>query len=407
MHYIHENNIIHRDIKSQNIFLTKDDDILIGDFGVSKADQMCETMIGTPLYYSPEMITGQTYTKKADIWSLGVLFYEIVSLKFPFVTESFSPMALGIKITKGQYAELPSAIDSQVKTMIKLMLSVNPIQRPSLLTLMGYSFAKEVLIAEGTVPAGLTLTNDSIKSPTKQSSTMGAGTTKSIQSLQKSPSKGSLGSSSSKGSFQNTNSPYSTATSKKSLPNYHSAQPVKSEPKSKFAEAAEHKSGKIIKPDGVNLQEPVHAASASPVKSRHHDVQPVPALKIYPKELEGQQDKDLFDLLYHCKKVDMKVGLDPLANNKNAAKEKVFLVENESEELGHFPKSGKGKFPDKDENLFTEQDLQVEVSEVIDHRVIGRSSYEGPTNMKGLVRDKQEIDVASILTVETQNKAQE
>jgi NIMA (never in mitosis gene a)-related kinase len=80
--------IVHRDIKTANIFLNKNKEIKIGDFGISKSlDQsvMAATaMIGTPYYLSPEMVEGKPYSTKADIWALGVLLYALLCGRFPF-----------------------------------------------------------------------------------------------------------------------------------------------------------------------------------------------------------------------------------------------------------------------------------------------------------------------------------
>lgn len=82
--YIHSCNIIHRDIKPQNIFVDKNMNLKIGDFGVSKlldGTENCKTTAGTPYYCSPEVMKSQQYSKKTDIWSLGCVIYEICALE--------------------------------------------------------------------------------------------------------------------------------------------------------------------------------------------------------------------------------------------------------------------------------------------------------------------------------------
>ena len=74
--YIHErHSVIHRDIKSQNIFLMDDDSIKLGDFGVSrvldKPTDLAKTCVGTPFYMCPELMRKQRYSNKADMWALG------------------------------------------------------------------------------------------------------------------------------------------------------------------------------------------------------------------------------------------------------------------------------------------------------------------------------------------------
>ena len=85
--YLHKNGIIHRDIKSKNIFLTKDLNIKVGDFGIAKIlenKNLTKTYVGTPYYMSPEVINNRSYNQKADVWSLGCILYELITLNVPF-----------------------------------------------------------------------------------------------------------------------------------------------------------------------------------------------------------------------------------------------------------------------------------------------------------------------------------
>ena len=72
---VHAENVVHRDLKSQNIFLTRSlDHIKIGDFGISKilaSKSQANSVVGTPCYISPELCEGKPYNQKCDIWSLG------------------------------------------------------------------------------------------------------------------------------------------------------------------------------------------------------------------------------------------------------------------------------------------------------------------------------------------------
>jgi NIMA (never in mitosis gene a)-related kinase len=126
--------IVHRDIKTANIFLNKNKEIKIGDFGISKSlDQsvMAATaMIGTPYYLSPEMVEGKPYSTKADIWALGVILYQLCSLRLPFEANSLPVLAL--KILKGSFPPVPNQFSKDVKTLILHMLQVDQKKRPSI-----------------------------------------------------------------------------------------------------------------------------------------------------------------------------------------------------------------------------------------------------------------------------------
>ena len=134
LQYIHSKNIIHRDIKSQNIFLMKNGKIKIGDFGIAKAltntKNNATTIIGTPYYFSPEIINGEPYNYKTDIWSLGVVLYEMCCLKLPF--ESNNIAQLSIKIMKGKYDPIPNRYSKNMANLIKNMLNIDQKLRPNI-----------------------------------------------------------------------------------------------------------------------------------------------------------------------------------------------------------------------------------------------------------------------------------
>jgi len=88
INYLHSNKILHRDIKTINMFLAKGDVIKIGDLGVAKqletSLKMASTVVGTPYYLSPELCEEKPYNNKSDIWSLGCVLYELCTQKHPF-----------------------------------------------------------------------------------------------------------------------------------------------------------------------------------------------------------------------------------------------------------------------------------------------------------------------------------
>ena len=132
--HIHEKKIIHRDLKSGNIFLMKSGLVKLGDFGISKGFQntmdKAKTMVGTPYYLSPEILENKPYDAKSDIWSLGVLLYEMMTFKMPFNASSL-PM-LSVKIMRGNYTPPPAVYTKDLREIVSKCLMVNPTKRPKI-----------------------------------------------------------------------------------------------------------------------------------------------------------------------------------------------------------------------------------------------------------------------------------
>ncbi|CAD8166145.1 unnamed protein product [Paramecium pentaurelia] len=129
---VHSQKIIHRDIKSENVFL-HDDKIKLGDFGIARSveQDLATTFIGTPYYISPEIIQNQPYSYKSDIWSLGVLLYEMCTFKYPFTADSLP--ALAIKIVKAKIQPISAQQYSQnMKNLIQQILQLDANKRPTL-----------------------------------------------------------------------------------------------------------------------------------------------------------------------------------------------------------------------------------------------------------------------------------
>ena len=133
MKHCHDRKILHRDLKSQNVFLTSKNTAKLGDFGIAKVLRhtldKARTVVGTPYYISPEIIQNRPYSFSSDIWSLGVILYELCALKPPFEGASIS--ALGMRIVKGIYNPVPAQFSRDLKNMIAQLLSVDPLKRPN------------------------------------------------------------------------------------------------------------------------------------------------------------------------------------------------------------------------------------------------------------------------------------
>ena len=131
--YLIENNILHRDIKPQNILLTKDNVIKIADFGFAryfKGNDMIETLCGSPLYMAPEIMRDKKYTHKADLWSVGVIMYEMLTGTLPFRSRTHYDLILEIERLNIKIPECFS-ISSEGEDLIKSLLIKEPEKRIS------------------------------------------------------------------------------------------------------------------------------------------------------------------------------------------------------------------------------------------------------------------------------------
>jgi NIMA (never in mitosis gene a)-related kinase len=129
--HVHDHKILHRDLKTQNIFLTSNNEVRLGDFGISRVlkntmDQ-AHTLVGTPYYLSPEMVNGQPYDHRSDIWSMGVVLYEMLTLQHPFNADSLQMLAL--KIIQGNYPPIPKQYSESVNDLLAKMLKQDAKQR--------------------------------------------------------------------------------------------------------------------------------------------------------------------------------------------------------------------------------------------------------------------------------------
>ena len=128
---LHDLKILHRDLKSANVFIFSDGSAKLGDLNVSKVARrgLGYTQTGTPYYASPEVWKDQPYDNKSDIWSLGCVLYEMITLRPPFRAENME--GLYNKVIKGQYNKIPERFSPDLVSIVKMLLMVNAEARPS------------------------------------------------------------------------------------------------------------------------------------------------------------------------------------------------------------------------------------------------------------------------------------
>ena len=146
LHDLHEFNILHRDLKSANVFLFRDGTAKLGDLNVSKISfrGLGCTQTGTPYYASPEVWKDNPYDLKSDIWSLGCLCYELLMLKTPFRADSMENLYR--KVMKGEYPEINKRYSNKFDDIISYMLQLKPENRPNTEQILNLPEIKEKII---------------------------------------------------------------------------------------------------------------------------------------------------------------------------------------------------------------------------------------------------------------------
>lgn len=129
--YLHNKNILHRDLKAENILLDSGDNIRLVDFGLCKTfeqneDKYTSTLCGSFTYAAPEIIQGKKYSLSADVWALGVLLYAISNCQLPWEDENNKKLCQKIMYTEPNY---PSSFSPSLIDLLSKMLKKNPEER--------------------------------------------------------------------------------------------------------------------------------------------------------------------------------------------------------------------------------------------------------------------------------------
>ncbi|XP_040850551.1 serine/threonine-protein kinase Nek4 isoform X3 [Ochotona curzoniae] len=144
LQYLHEKHILHRDLKTQNVFLTRTNIIKVGDLGIARVLEnhcdMASTLIGTPYYMSPELFSNKPYNYKSDVWALGCCVYEMATLKHAFNARDMN--SLVYRIIEGKLPPMPKDYSPELAELIRTMLSKRPEERPSVRSILRQPYIK-------------------------------------------------------------------------------------------------------------------------------------------------------------------------------------------------------------------------------------------------------------------------
>lgn len=134
--HLHHVRILHRDIKSSNILLTSTGLAKVSDFGFSRryddtvSNDVSATPLGTPYYIAPELWRRRKYNSKADVFSMGIVLYELMCLRRPFAGHALRDLM--DQILKGVYEPAPDCFSPELRNLLASMLKVNPLERPTM-----------------------------------------------------------------------------------------------------------------------------------------------------------------------------------------------------------------------------------------------------------------------------------
>ena len=137
LRFLKSKNIIHRDLKPQNLLLTKKNGTLwlkLADFGFAKElgafDQMLTSMVGSPMYVAPELWRSQPYTTKSDLWSVGVIFFEVCFGYYLYFAKTLPDLMKLVENQEVRYPrQLVSEFSPECMSLMKKLLQKDPMKR--------------------------------------------------------------------------------------------------------------------------------------------------------------------------------------------------------------------------------------------------------------------------------------
>ena len=148
MDYLHSRHILHRDIKTMNVFLTSSGAVKLGDFGIATVLRntmgMANTVCGTPYYFSPELCKNKPYNNRSDVWAMGVVLYELATGKHAF--DGNSMQQLMQRILKTNAPPLPTTFSRDFRAMLDNCLQKDPLRRPNMKQLLTLEPVRSALV---------------------------------------------------------------------------------------------------------------------------------------------------------------------------------------------------------------------------------------------------------------------
>lgn len=132
LEYLHDHRVLHRDLKPSNVFLDLEGRAVVGDLGMGRLlephERWATSGVGTPIYFSPELMAGRPYDERSDVWAFGCIAHELAALEPAFSALDFG--ALADQIMRASPSPLPAAYSIEYQYLVMLMTDKEPKKRP-------------------------------------------------------------------------------------------------------------------------------------------------------------------------------------------------------------------------------------------------------------------------------------
>ncbi|KAA6381368.1 MAG: putative protein kinase [Streblomastix strix] len=186
--HLHSHNVMHRDLKPANILVNQDGTIRLGDFGLSREmnEDYYLTIAGTKVYMAPEVHLLKRMNKSSDMFSLGVIIFQLITGHHPY--EADSEEAMIDKIKKNKVSELPDWVSNQMKEVIKWMMNNEENHRPTTKMILSHDTVSMYLrLCEETIQSEVTRLTTEVRNLKAELSKLRPLTTTSIQQVKPEP----------------------------------------------------------------------------------------------------------------------------------------------------------------------------------------------------------------------------